>query len=72
MLYVHVTNDAKAALQIKMINEYGNLVLEQTMEAGATENVISVPVSNLAPGIYELLLLQRDGVPVGRARVIKI
>lgn len=71
MLYVRFTNDAKATFQVKLTNEFGNPVLVQMVELSTTENVIAVPVSNLPSGVYELIL-QRDGVPVGRTRVIKI
>jgi hypothetical protein len=71
VLYVRFTSDARATFQIKMINEYGNPVLVQTVELSATENVIAVPVSNLPSGIYELML-QRDRMTLGRARVVKI
>ncbi len=70
-LTVHFTNDVGAIFQLKLINIQGNQVLEQTVEASATENEISIPVGNLAPGIYSLIL-QRNGVSVGRARVVKI
>lgn len=52
------------------INAQGRLILEQTVEAGAAVNDISIPVADLATGIYELILL-RNGVPVGRVRVVK-
>jgi hypothetical protein len=54
-----------------MINEHGRLVLDRTVEAGAVENVVAVPVSNLPPGNYDLTLW-RDGAPLGQTRVIKI
>lgn len=69
-LYVHFTNDAGATFELRLIDAQGRLILEQTVEAAAAENDISIPVANLAPGIYELIL-QRDGAPVGRARVVK-
>lgn len=71
-LYVHFTNDAGATFQIRLINAQGHPVLEQTVEAvTATENGISIPLVHLAPGIYALML-QRNGVTVGRARVVKM
>ncbi len=69
-LYVHFANDAVATYQIQLINAQGRLILEQTVETSAAENGISIPVANLAPGIYALIL-QRNGVAVGRARVVK-
>jgi hypothetical protein len=70
--YVHFTNDgAGATFQLKLINVQGNPVLEQAVEASAGENDIAIPVANLAPGIYALIL-QRNGVSVGRARVVKM
>ena len=69
-LYVHFTNDAGAIFQLQLINAQGRLILERTVEASTAENDISIPVAHLAPGIHELMLL-RDGVPVGRARVVK-
>lgn len=70
-LYVQFTHDARASIQLKMINEHGRLVLDRTVEAGAVENVVAVPVSNLPPGNYDLTLW-RDGAPLGQTRVIKI
>ena len=70
-LNVHFTTDQKATFQLRLITWYGNSVLEQNMEATATENDISIPVYYLPPGIYELLL-EHDGVVVGRTRVVKI
>ncbi|GAB4490725.1 MAG: hypothetical protein OHK0019_09920 [Saprospiraceae bacterium] len=52
------------------INAQGRLILEQTVEASTAENDILIPVANLAPGIYEVIVL-REGAPVGRARVVK-
>lgn len=69
-LYVHFTNDAGATYQLRLINTQGRLILEQTVKTVTAENDISIPVANLAPGIYELILL-RDGVSIGRARVVK-
>jgi len=70
--YVHFINDdAGATFQLKLINVQGNPVFEQAVEANAGENDISIPVANLAPGIYALIL-QRNGVSVGRARVAKM
>lgn len=71
MLHVRFANDAKATFQVKLTNELGNPVLVQMVELSATENVIDVQVSNLPSGIYELIL-RRDGIPVGQARVVKI
>lgn len=69
---VHFTNDGAGAIfQLKLINAQGKPVLEQTVETSAAENDVSIPVDKLAPGIY-VLMLQRNGVPVGRARVVKI
>jgi len=70
--YVHFKNEnAGATIQLKLINVQGKPVLEQTVEASAGENDIAIPVANLAPGIYALIL-QRNGVSVGRARVVKM
>lgn len=70
--YAHFTNnDAGGTFQLKLINVQGDPVLEQTVEAGPGENDISIPAANLAPGIYTLVL-QRNGVFVGRARVVKM
>ncbi len=70
-LYVHFKTDAQAAYQIRLINAQGRLMLEQTVEAAPAGNDVSIPVANLTPGIYELIL-QRNGVSVGRGRVVKI
>ncbi len=71
-LYVHFTNHAGATdFELQLINAQGHLMLEQKVEASAVENDISVAVPNLPSGIYELML-QCEGVSVGRARVIKI
>ncbi|MCB9354673.1 MAG: T9SS type A sorting domain-containing protein [Lewinellaceae bacterium] len=70
-LYVHFAGDAAAAVQLRLVNAQGRLVLEQTVEARPGENDISVPVADLAPGVYALIL-QRNGVVVGRARVVKM
>ncbi len=69
-LYVHFTNDAGATYQLRLMNALGSLALEQAVRSSAGENDISIPVSNLAPGAYELILL-RNGVSVGRSRVVK-
>ncbi len=69
-LNVHFTNDAGATYQLRLMNALGSLALEQAVRSSAGENDISIPVSNLTPGTYELILL-RNGVPVGRARVVK-
>ncbi len=70
--YVHFINDdAGATFQLKLINVQGKPVIEQVVEASAGENDISIPVAYLAPGIYALIL-QRNGVSVGRARVVKM
>ncbi|MBK8968694.1 MAG: fibronectin type III domain-containing protein [Lewinellaceae bacterium] len=70
-LYVRFTHNARAALQLKLLNVYGNPVLEQFVEGRSEENNFQIPVANLLPGIYELVL-QIDGVLIGRARVVKI
>jgi hypothetical protein len=67
---VHFTNDAGAICQLRLLNAQGRLVLEQTVEAATAGNDISIPVPDLSPGIYELVL-QRNGVFVGQARVVK-
>jgi hypothetical protein len=69
-LYAHITNDAGATFQLRLIDAQGRLILEQAVEAGAAKQDISIPVAHLAPGTYELILL-RDGTPAGRARVVK-
>jgi hypothetical protein len=66
-LHVHFTTDEKGTYQLRLIGLNGHSVQEQTVEV----NDISIPVSHLPPGIYELVLL-RDGVAVGRGRVVKI
>lgn len=70
-LFVHFTTDAGAVDQLRLINVQGNVVLEQTVEASTAENGISISVANVPPGIYTLIL-QRNGISVGRASVIKI
>jgi hypothetical protein len=71
-LYVHFANDAAGAkVQFSLINDHGIPVLEQTEEASPGEIDVAIPVANLAPGVYTLLL-QRNGVAVGRARVVKL
>jgi hypothetical protein len=69
-LYAHFKNDSGTSVQFWLMNAQGRLILEQTVEASAAENDISIPVANLAPGRYELLLLQNGGL-VGRAGVVK-
>ena len=70
-LYVHFTNhDAESTFQLRLINAQGRLILEQRVEKSAAENDTSIPVADLPPGIYELIL-QRNGVSVGRTRVVK-
>jgi hypothetical protein len=69
-LHVHFTTDAGATFQFRLINAQGSQVLGQTVKTVTAENDISIPVANLAPGIYEVILL-RNGVSVGRARVVK-
>lgn len=66
-LHVHFTTDEKGTYHLRLIGLNGQSVHEQTVEV----NDISIPVSHLPPGIYELVLL-RDGVMVGRGRVVKI
>ncbi len=70
-LNVHFKNNARATFQLSILNALGGPVFEQTLEFIAPENDISIPVENLAPGLYELIL-QQDGAPIGRARVIKL
>lgn len=70
-LNVRFPNNARATLQLKMLNVYGNPVLEQSMEGGSEEINFQISVAKLAPGIYELVL-QNDGELIGRARVVKI
>lgn len=70
-LNVHFTTDEKGTYHLRLIGVNGHSVHEQTVTVSPTENNISVPVSHLPPGLYELFLL-RDGVAVGRARVVKI
>lgn len=70
-LYVHFTTEAGAIYQLRLINAQGRLMLEQTEATSASENDISIPVAHLAPGLYEVILL-RNGVLVGRSRVVKI
>jgi hypothetical protein len=70
-LYVHFTNDAAITCQIRLADSKGNTVLEQTVESGAAENDVVLPVDHLAPGIYEVVLM-RKGIPVARARVVRI
>ena len=70
-LNVHFTTDERATYRLRLITMHGNPVLEQTVEVSPTENDISIPVYNLPPGIYELLL-EHDGGVVGRTRVVKI
>jgi hypothetical protein len=65
-LHVPFTTDEKGTYHLRLIGLSGHSVHEQTVEV----NDISIPVSHLPPGIYELVLL-RDGVAVGRARVVK-
>ncbi|MBK8558140.1 MAG: T9SS type A sorting domain-containing protein [Lewinellaceae bacterium] len=69
-LFVHFTDDATAAYQLQLINVQGRMVLEKTVTAAASEHDVSLPVAALPPGVYELVL-QRNGVLVGRARVVK-
>ena len=69
-LYVRCTNNAGETIQYRLIDAQGNGVMERTVEAGAAEEDISISVDNLAPGIYALIL-QRNGVPFGWARVVK-
>lgn len=70
MLNVHFTNDAGATFQVRLINAQGRPILEQTLEATAGENDRAIPVDKLEPGVYEVILL-RNGVIVGRSRVVK-
>lgn len=65
-LHVHFTPNEKGTYHLRLIGLNGQSVHEQTVEV----NDISIPVSHLPPGIYELVLL-RDGVAVGRGRVVK-
>lgn len=68
-LYVHFRNDAEAPVQMQLLNAQGSKVLEQTVEAGGKD--IRIPVADLPPGIYTLLLW-RNGASVSRATVVKI
>ncbi|MBK7936056.1 MAG: T9SS type A sorting domain-containing protein [Lewinellaceae bacterium] len=70
-LFVHFTTDAGKADQWRLLNVQGNVVLEQTVEANEAENGISISVANVPPGIYTLIL-QRNGISVGRTSVVKI
>lgn len=68
-LYVHFRNDAEAPVQMQLLNAQGSKVLEQTVEAGSKD--IRIPVADLPPGIYTLLLW-RNRASVSRATVVKI
>jgi hypothetical protein len=71
-LNVHFTNSATGPIfQIRLINVNGTPVFEQTLETKTAEKELSIPVAYLASGIYTLIL-QRNGVVVGRGRVVKI
>ena len=65
-LHVHFATDEKGSYHLRLIGLNGHSVHEQPVEV----NDISIPVSHLPPGLYELILL-RDGVAVGRGRVVK-
>ena len=70
-LNVHFTADPGTTYQLRLIDAAGKPVLEQTLEASAAEHDVSISVADLAAGIYAMML-QRNGVSVGRARVVKI
>ncbi|MCB9285382.1 MAG: T9SS type A sorting domain-containing protein [Lewinellaceae bacterium] len=71
VLNVHLATGEQATYRLRLITLHGNAVLEQTIQASAKENDISIPVYNLPPGIYELLI-EQDGAIIGRTRVVKI
>jgi hypothetical protein len=69
-LNVHFNTVEKGTYHLRLIGVNGHSVHEQEVTVSPAENDISVPVSHLPPGLYELFLL-RDGVAVGHARVVK-
>ncbi|MBK8968688.1 MAG: T9SS type A sorting domain-containing protein [Lewinellaceae bacterium] len=69
-LYVHFTNETGATYQFQLLNAQGRLILEQTVAKSETLRDIALPVANLAPGIYTLIL-QRNGIPVDQSTVVK-
>jgi hypothetical protein len=70
-LYVQFKTDERATFQVSLLDVHGNRVLAQTVEASAGENDLSMQVADLPPGAYTLIL-KRNGVAVGRARVVKL
>ena len=70
-LYVQFTTGAWATYQLRLINAQGRIILEQTVEASTAKNDMAIPVANLTPGIYEVILL-RNGVDIGLTRIVKI
>lgn len=70
-LNVRFNTVEKGTYHLRLIGMNGHSVHEQAVTVSPTENDISVPVSHMPPGLYELIL-SRDGEAVGRARVVKI
>lgn len=70
-LYVHFNIDESATFQLCLINVQGNPVFEQKVEVSATEHDIAIQVAGLPPGTYTLIL-KRNGIPIGHARVFKL
>lgn len=70
-LNVRFNTVEKGTYHLRLIGMNGHSVHEQAVTVSPAENDISVPVSHLPPGLYELIL-SRDGEAVGRARVVKI
>jgi hypothetical protein len=61
LLHIKLPDNAS---RLRVFNLSGSLVLEQ----GSSE---SVDVSGLCPGIYQLTVFRKDGMPVGSARFVR-
>ncbi len=70
-LNVHFSSKAGASVQLLLMDEKGGIALEQALVASAAENDVSLPVAQLPPGHY-LLVLRRNGEAVGWAKVLKL
>ncbi|MBL7810088.1 MAG: T9SS type A sorting domain-containing protein, partial [Saprospiraceae bacterium] len=70
-LYVRLPGDETGSnFQLILINTEGKQVLAQQAPSGTTEREVHIPVSHLASGVYTLLL-QRNGMVTGSAKVVK-
>jgi hypothetical protein len=68
-LYGHFQADAGADYALRLFNDRGQLMQEQTIEAPSGQNDFSLPVAGLPRGMYRLVLV-RDGTTMDCRSVV--